>query len=144
MFTNFLPKTEKLFQVQYADYAKKHFLKNFEKKYPGVQWEVTDRSIQFELARLRMPNNDTQSSQQVDELKHKDNYWLIKYDFRVAKTKESTKSFGNRCVVSIDNSKDLIEILLIYAKDDLPKNQNETAYIFNTVKSQYGEIWKRF
>lgn len=42
MFTNFLPTTEKLFQVQYADYAKKHFLKNFEKKYPGVQWEAKD------------------------------------------------------------------------------------------------------
>ena len=144
MFTNLLPKTEKLFQVQYTEYAKGHFLKEFEKKYPGIQWEATNKSILFELARLRMPNNDIQKTQQVDELKHKADYWIIKYDFKVAKTKESTKTSGNRCIVSIDNNKDLIEILLIYNKDDLPKKKDETVYIFDTIKEQYEETWKRF
>lgn len=143
MFTNLLPKTEKPFQVQYAEYAKSHYLKDFEKKYPGSQWEATDKSIQFDLARLRMPNNDIQQTQQVDELRHKDAYWLVKYDFRVAKTKESSKTSGNRCVVFIDNDNDSCEILLIYNKNHLPKNKDETFYIFDVMKQEYGELYAK-
>lgn len=143
MFTNFLPKTEKLLRVQYAEYAKNHFLKDFEKKYPGIQWEATNKSIQYDLSRLRMPNNDIQQTQQVDELKHKCECWLIKYDFRVAKTTESPKTSGNRCIVFIDNDKDFCQILLIYNKNHLPKNKDETVYIYDVMKQEYGEIYSK-
>lgn len=141
MFINLIPATEKTFNVQYEDYALKHFLKDFEKKYPGDQWESTNKSILYELARLRMPNNDIQRTQQVDELNHGGCYWLFKYDFRIAKTKESYKTSGNRCIAFIDNDKDLLKILLIYNKNHLPKNKDETVYIYDTIRLEYDWIW---
>lgn len=141
MFTNYIPTIEKTLQVQYEDYAKRHFLKSFEKKYPGEQWDATNKSILYELARLRMPNNDIQKTQQVDELNHTGCYWLFKYDFRVAKTKESYKTSGNRCIAFLDNDKGIVKILLIYNKNDLPKDKDETAYIYETIKSEYSWIW---
>ena len=140
MFTNMLPHSDQLFTVRYADYSKNHFLKCFQKDYPGKQWELTDLSIRDDLARLRMPNNTIQQSNQIDELKHEENYWLAKYEFRVAGTNVSKKASGNRCVVFIDNKIELVEILLIYNKTDLPKAQQETQYIFDTIKKQYSNI----
>ena len=137
MFTNLLPQSEQLLTVEYTDYANGHYLKRFKKDYPGRQWELTDVSIREDLARLRMPNNVTQRSKQIDELKHKGDYWLAKYDFKIAGTKVSTKDSGNRCIVLIDNARSKLDILLIYHKDDLPKNQNETQYIESTLQKQY-------
>lgn len=144
MFSNPISSSDKLFNVQFEDFAQTHFLKNFKKKYPGKQWEVTENSIKADLGRLRMKNNTTQYSTQVDQLKHKDCYWLAKYDFRVAKTKESSKTSGNRCVVFIDDNHDKLSILLIYAKTDLPKNKDETVFIYDVLNSHYKDTIRLF
>lgn len=144
MFTHLLPNSNKLFSVVFAEYAKTHYLNKFIKKYKGKQWDYTEMSIKQDISRLRMVNNTTQSSSQIDELKHKDNYWLVKYDFKIAGTKESTKSSGNRCVLFIDNSIDSIQILLIYNKNDLPKNKKETQYIFSELEDNYSTIYNLF
>lgn len=144
MFTHLLPNSNKLFSVVFAEYAKTHYLNKFIKKHKGKQWDFTEMSIKQDISRLRMVNNTTQSSSQIDELKHKDNYWLAKYDFKIAGTKESTKSSENRCVLFIDNSIDSIQILLIYNKNDLPKNKKETQYIFSELEDNYSTIYNLF
>ena len=144
MFSNLLPVSSILFNVSYKEYAKSHFLKEFEKKYRGKQWEKTESSIFEDLARLRMINNTTQQSSQIDQLKHKDQYWLFKYDFRIAGTNQSTKSSGNRIVGFINNNENKLEILLIYNKTDLPKNKKETQYIEDTISENYQEILALF
>ena len=140
MFSNLLPVSSILFNVTYKEYAKSHFLKEFEKKYKGKQWEKTESSIFEDLKRLRVENNTTQQSSQIDQLKHKNQYWLFKYDFRIAGTNQSTKSSGNRIVGFIDNNENKLEILLIYNKTDLPKNKKETQYIEDTIAENYQEI----
>ena len=140
MFSNLLPVSLVLFNVTYKEYAKSHFLKEFEKKYKGKQWEKTESSFFEDLKRLRVENNTTQQSSQIDQLKHKDQYWLFKYDFRIAGTNQSTKSSGNRIVGFIDNNENKLEILLIYNKTDLPKNKKETQYIEDTISENYREI----
>ena len=140
MFSNLLPVSSVLFNVTYREYAKSHFLKEFEKKYKGKQWEKTELSIFEDLKRLRVENNTTQQSSQIDQLKHKDQYWLFKYDFRIAGTNQSTKSSGNRIVGFIDNNENKVEILLIYNKTNLPKNKKETQYIEDTLAENYQEI----
>lgn len=144
MFSHLLPNSEFLFSVKYTSYAKKHFLNNFIKKYKGRQWDLTDLSIKEDLSRLRMVNNTTQKSTQIDELKYKNNAWLAKYDFKIAGSNKSTKSSGNRCLLYINNDNNSIEILLIYNKIDLPKNKNETKYIMDTIDDIYPEIIKKF
>lgn len=144
MFTNLLPDSDKLFSVLYEEYARRHYLNSFQKKYKGNVWDYTEDSIKQDLARLRMKNNTTQKSSQIDELKYKNNKWIAKYDFKIAGSKESTKTSGNRCIIYIDNDKDLIKILLIYNKNDLPKNKKETAYIFDVLDKNYKVLMEQF
>lgn len=139
MLTHQLPKNNQLFLVSFTDYSKRHFLKDFKKKYKGKQWDYTEKSILQDLARLRMQNNTTQSSMQIDELKYDDHCYLAKYDFKIALTNESTKSSGNRCILFIDDINNTIQILMIYNKTDLPKNKDETKYIMDEIASNYNK-----
>jgi len=140
MFTHQLFKDDKYLHVSFNDYAKRHYLKRFEKDYKGEQWKHTKDSIFRDLERIKTVNSDLQLSQKVDELWYKDNCWIFKYDFRVALTKESTKSSGNRCVVFLDNGNHTAQILIIFGKNDLPKNSGEQAYIEQTLTSEFSEI----
>jgi hypothetical protein len=137
MFTHLLFNDNNLFTVKFSDYARHHYLKRFEKDYKGRQWDITVDSIFQDLTRIKTSESDLQKTQQVDELWHKDDYWIFKYDFRVAQTRESTKSSGNRCVVFIDNVANRITILIIYGKGDLPKNTGEQAYIERTLSKEF-------
>ena len=137
MFTHQIFNDNSLFAVKFSDYAKRHFLKRFEKDYSGKQWDVTIDSIFQDMARIKTGDSDLQKTQQVDELWQKDNCWIFKYDFRVAQTKESTKSSGNRCVAFLDNASNKIIILIIYGKGDLPKNIGEQAFIEQTLCKEF-------
>ena len=131
MFTHRLSKDFDRFGVRFSAYAEQHFLKKFRKKYKGKIWEVTEMSIISDLARI---SNSLQSSQQVDELWSDGKKWLFKYDFAVAKSGKSPKKSGNRCVCLLDTDKREIQILAIYAKDDLPKNMGETQWAKSVCK----------
>jgi len=137
MFTHRIFNDNNLFTVEFSNYAKRHYLKRFEKEYKGKQWEITVESITQDLARLKISNSDLQKTQQADELWHKDHYWIFKYDFRVAQTKESTKSSGNRCIAFLDNAANKIIILIIYGKGDLPKNIGEQTFIEQTLDKEF-------
>ena len=137
MFTHRIFNDNNLFVVEFSDYAKRHYLKRFEKEYIGKQWDITVESIFQDLARIKTSDSDLQKTQQVDELWHKGNYWVFKYDFRVAQTKESTKSSGNRCIAFLDNAVNKITVLIIYGKGDLPKNIGEQAFIEQTLGTEF-------
>ncbi len=134
MFTNLLDRDDRLFDVEFSDFAKKHYLKQFVKKYPGRQWRATWISIENDLKRLTYSESDLQKTQQIDELWHEDQIWVAKYDFKIAQTRISAKKSGNRCLIKIDNSKKKIEILTIYHKDGLPKNKSETQFLRDVLK----------
>jgi hypothetical protein len=138
MFTSQLPDNED-FRVYFSEYANKHFIKRFAKDYKGRQWVVTHDSIYQDLKRL----HTITKTQQVDELKKGKDCILFKYDFAVAQTKISSKSSGNRCVVFLDVTKKRLDVLLVYGKNDLPKNKHETAYIFEVVKAEFSGLWGR-
>ena len=137
MFTHLLFNDNNLFTVKFSDYAKHNYLKRFEKEYKGRQWDITVESIFQDMARIKTSDSDLQKTQQVDELWHKNNYWIFKYDFRVAQTKESTKSSGNRCIAFLDNAENKTTILIIYGKGDLPKNVGEQAFIEQTLQKEF-------
>ena len=137
MFTHRLFNDNSLFTVEFSDYAKRHYLKRFEKEYKGKQWDITVESIIQDMARIKTSDSDLQKTQQVDELWHNDDYWVFKYDFRVAQTKESTKSSGNRCIAFLDNATNKIIILIIYGKSDLPKNVGEQVFIEQTLDKEF-------
>jgi len=137
MFTHRIFSDNSLYTVTFSEYARHHYLKRFEKEYRGKQWDITVDSIFQDMARIKTKDSDLQRTQQVDELWHKDDFWIFKYDFRVAQTKESTKSSGNRCVSFLDNAAGKIIVLIIYGKGDLPKNIGEQAYIEQTLDNEF-------
>ena len=137
MFTHLLFNDNNLSTVRFCDYAKSHYLKRFEKDYRGKQWDITVESVFQDLARIKTSDSDLQRTQQVDELWHKDGYWIFKYDFRVAQTRESTKTSGNRCIAFLDNTANKVEILFIFSKGDLPKNIGEQAFIEQTLIKEF-------
>lgn len=141
MFTHLLPKDNVNMTFHFCSYADRHYLKNFEKKCPKRQWELTLLSIEQDLSRIRKEFNDIQQTQQVDELWHNDQYWIFKYDFRIAQTKESAKSSGNRCICFLNLKNKTIDVLLIYNKNDLPKNIGEQAYIEKTLKAEFPDYY---
>jgi len=140
MFLHLVPKDNKLITVKFDNYAERHFLKRFKKDYKGKQWDITEDSIEQDLSRIKMRTSDLQMTQQVDELWHNGNFWIFKYDFRVAQTKESTKSSGNRCIVFLDNANNKMLILIIYGKGDIPKNTGEQTYIEKTLNDEFPDI----
>ena len=141
MFTHHLFNDNNLFTVKFSVYAKNHYLKRFEKDYRGKQWDITVESVFQDLARIKTSDSDLQKTSQVDELWHKDSYWIFKYDFRIAQTKESAKSSGNRCIVFLDNAANAITILVIYGKGDLPKNVGEQAFIEQTLSEIFSDYF---
>ena len=63
MFTHRLLNDNILFTVEFCDYAKRHYLKRFEKEYKGKQWIVTVESIFQDLARIKTSDSDLQKTQ---------------------------------------------------------------------------------
>ena len=138
MFTNQLPEDIGFFTVIFTDFADRHFRKGFRKKHKKSKvWTLTEMSIVLDLERIA---SDLQRTQQVDQLWHRNNNWIFKYDFTEAKSNKSPKSSGNRCVCYLDGDSRQIQILLIYAKNDLPKNMGEQQYIESILKSEFNEF----
>lgn len=138
MFSSQLPDNDD-YRVVVGAYAMRHFIKRFAKEYKGKRWDITFSSIEQDLRRVHA----LQSTQQVNELKRGSGCILFKYDFTIAQSRVSPKAAGNRCVVFLDTETHMQTILVMYAKTDLPKNHNETAWIYETIKHQYIDTWKR-
>jgi len=138
MFTNPLPDDE-LYLVHIAPYAQRHFIKHFEKDYPGKVWQVTLASIVEDLKRVRA----LCATDQVDELHHAGACWLFKYDFAIALSHRSPKGSGNRCLVFLESETHQLHILLAYRKGDLPKGRSETQYLEQVLREEYQELVER-
>ena len=139
MFINPLPDDDS-YLVHIEPYAQRHFIKRFEKDYPGKRWGVTLDSIREDLKRVRA----LASTSQVDELQYAKGCWLFKYDFTVALSKVSPKASGNRCLVFLDSSIHQLRILLVYGKGDLPKRIGKTEYLHKIMKEEYPNYSQRF
>jgi hypothetical protein len=135
MFTHLLPDEEP-YLVHLMPYAQRHFIKRFERDYPGRRWKVTLSSIREDLSRMR----GLTGTGQVDELRQGNGCWLIKYDFAVALSHQSPKASGNRCLVFLDSLTHQLWILLVYGKGDLPKNCGETDYLRKVMREEYPEL----
>lgn len=138
MFTNLLPDDDQ-YRVYVSSYAERHYIKRFAKDYPGKQWPITLESIKDELRRIKA----LERTQQVDELWHKDSYWIFKYDFTIAGSRIAPKNSGNRCVVLLDSNSHRVDILMTFGKGDLPKNMGETQFIKTTLQNEHSDVWAK-
>lgn len=138
MFTSPLPDNDD-YRIFFTAYAERYHIKRFAKDYKDKRWIITQDSIFQDLKRV----HSMQMSQQVDELKSGEDCKLFKYDFAVAQSGVSPKKSGNRCVVFLDTARHRQDVLMVYNKNDLPKNMSETQYIYKTVQDNFSSLWER-
>lgn len=121
------------FSVQIEDFAKRHFINSFEKKYKG-KWGPTLIAIISQLERI----DNLLLTSRAETITDRGNVKIIKTQFRVIDTKESAKTSGNRCIVAWNIEKQVVSVLLVYGKTDL-SGKNETAEWTKIIKDNYPE-----
>lgn len=126
------------YNVVFEEYTKRHFIKNFEKKYKS-KWNKTQDDIIFVCEHIE----NMLFTKRADLISIAENSRLVKLDFAIFGLKVSPKSSGNRCILFLDDDIKLVKVLLIYSKNDIPTN-NETQAWKNIVKSQYSELAEIF
>ena len=119
--------------VKIEQFAERHFIKSFEKKYKA-HWDVTLRAIIAELERI----DTLVAIGRAETMCDKDGIKIVKTKFRIAGTKESAKSSGNRCIVAWYEERRFVAVLLVYGKTDL-SGHSETADWQRMVRENYGE-----
>ena len=119
------------YNVQIEDFAEKHYIKNFRKKYK-TYWDSTFKGIKKMLESLDSIMNTTI----VGEINCQDDLAILKMEFRVAGTNFSRKTSGNRCILSLNKKTREIKILLVYHKSDIG-NKNETATWKKIIRDNY-------
>ncbi|MFZ2484951.1 MAG: hypothetical protein WAX80_00400 [Minisyncoccia bacterium] len=124
------------YSVQIEDFVERHFIKSFQKKYKK-QWDSTLLSIIAGLQRI----DNLLLTDRAETICDAGSIKIIKTKFRVANTKESAKTSGNRCIVAWHKDKQYVVVLLVYSKTDLSPS-NETAQWTKLVKENYPQYSK--
>ena len=126
------------YRVLFSDYATRHFLKDFEKKYKGA-WTITRKAIVGQLKNVDMLIDSGRTNPPIHYSDDRKKY-ILKHEFAVAGTKKSPKSSGCRLIALVDTSQRMVQILLIYHKSHVAKNMGETAWWERIVKTEFGTV----
>ncbi len=121
------------YAVVVEKYAERHYISRFQKKHKNA-WKITWRAVVEELKRLDTLFDTTIAETIRDSEKIK----ICKTEFRVAQTRESRKSSGNRCIIAVEKETNIVHVLLVYSKTDLGGSQ-ETAAWKALVRDNYPE-----
>ena len=122
------------YNVVFEEYTKRHFIKNFEKKYKS-KWNKTQDDIIFVCEHIE----NMLLTKRTDLISVAENSRLVKLDFAIFGLKVSPKSSGNRCILFLDDEIKIVKVLLVYSKNDISTN-NESQAWKNIIKSQYPEL----
>jgi hypothetical protein len=126
----------KLYSIHIWQYAERHFIKTFEKKYPRA-WDITLKAIFVLLERVDEFLLKTSKAEKICTC----NEWrrhILKCEFAVAGTRESPHGSGNRYIVYMDEERCECHILLVYCKSDY--NGQETTWWKQQIKENYPEL----
>lgn len=129
---------EGLFNVDFTEFARTHYMKSFAKKH-GRAWDITQRAI---VASLQRADSLLETSK-LEAIHKKDGCMIAKLEFVVAGRKESAKSSGNRAIVFINHKLRSVQILLIYSKNEI-SSPNETQKWQQVIKDNHGSVWALF
>ena len=126
------------YKVVFEDFTKRHFIKNFEKKYKS-QWNKTQEDIIFVCEHIE----NMLLTKRAVLISVADNCRLVKLDFAIFGIKISPKASGNRCILFLDDDMGIVKILLVYSKNDI-STHDETQEWKNIIKAQYPSIGEIF
>ena len=119
------------YSVMVEHFAERHFIKNFKKKYKKA-WDITWQAVNEELKRIDSLFETSIAEIIIDN----ENIKIVKTQFRVAGTKQSRKSSGNRYIIAVQKDISMVYVLLVYHKNDLG-NGSETIKWKQVIKNNY-------
>jgi len=119
------------YQVIFEHFAERHFIKSFAKKYKTA-WDFT-----YNLLREEFEQIDLLFLKSIaEEICYCKDIKICKTEFKIAGTNQSRHGSGNRCIVAIHKDTSVVNVLLVYHKNDLG-NGNETATWKQIIKDNY-------
>jgi len=127
-----------LYTVEFADFSERHFIKKFRKKYKQ-NWERTEDALRAMYERV----DNLLEKKRANIICEVDGVRIIKSDFSIVGSNVSAKSSGNRCIAVCVIADRTVKILLVYNKNDLPKD-NETVAWKQLITDNYPEYANLF
>ena len=121
------------YSVSTEQYAERHFIKTFEKKYHQA-WEITREALTRELQSFDVLLQTTIA----EVIAFKEEIRISKIEFSVAGTNQSRHGSGNRAIVAVHDDCGVIKVLLVYHKSYL-RGGNETVQWKQIIKDNYPE-----
>lgn len=118
-------------------YAERHFISKFRKKYKGA-WDVTWGGMHQEFKRIDALIGETNT---VETITDQNGIKICKTEFRVHGTQESRHASGNRCIIAVHKNTCVINVLVVYHKNDLG-GSNETSAWKSLIRENYPEYSK--
>lgn len=127
------------YDVEVSQFAERHYIKKFRKKYKRA-WDITEVAVVQECARIDTLIGQTEIAETI---KCNGHFSLVKLNFKIAGTKDSAKTSGDRAIIFVDNQKRDCQILLVYSKNEIC-SPNETQKWQSAIKENFPEIWNVF
>ena len=130
--------TNQNYTVLISDYAQKHYIKSYKKKYKSVWW-TTLETINFMLSRIEVFSKTSK----VNKIHISENYYIAKCEFTIAWSNISTHASWNRVIVFVNDERLEVHILLMYAKTHC-WSHNETVWWQEQLKENHKEACDKF
>jgi len=124
------------YKVIFESFAEAHFIKSFVKKHKGA-WDKTLKALSIEFAFVELLFEKTIA--ETISLSEDGKLKLCKTEFKIAGSDVSRRTSGNRCIIVVDSIRSSVYVLLVYNKNDLKGNGNETSKWKELVKINYPE-----
>ncbi|MFA6278660.1 MAG: hypothetical protein WCS97_00900 [Candidatus Paceibacterota bacterium] len=123
------------YEVNFRPYTERHFIRTFAKKYKGA-WDKTLKSLVVEFTFA-----DVLFEKSIAEticISADNDIRICKTEFKILGTEVSRHASGNRCIIAVQKSTAIVQVLLVYAKGDI-RGSNETAGWKTVIKDNYSE-----
>ena len=123
---------------------KKHFEKDFIKRYTLKVWNITFEAIQTQLKYFDNLINSGKAS--IIKQSFDSKYLLVKVDFKIAGQIDKKWRWWNRYICFVDRSKCEVNILLIYSKNNIwdwnkkCSKRNETNWYLCLLEKKFPEF----
>ena len=121
------------YEVVIESFAERHFIKTFSKKYKKA-WDFTISALIREFQSFDVILQKSIAEPITDR---KANVVIYKTEFKISGTQESRHSSGNRCIVAIHKDINKVCVLLVYHKNNLGGNGNETGKWKRVIEDNY-------
>jgi hypothetical protein len=129
------------YRVYFADFTKRHFVKDFEKKYKGA-WLTTRKALVSEFRNVDMLIDSGRTEPPIHFTDDRSEL-IIKHKFAIAGTNKSRLASGCEIIAHVNEADKIVTVLLVYHKDHFGKS-GETAEWERIIKTEYKYLLTKF